>query len=420
MEQITSNMARVEGDERRSPSVYERIILSLLSDMTHGHVRLSLPTGDILNLGDHESSIKVTLRVKDAAFFRKCVLYGDIGFAESYVDGDWETENLPQLLKVMLMNLQVLPLSGAKKRLPGVNILKIVNRLSHLLRANSETGSKKNISEHYDLSNDFYGLWLDPSMTYSSARFSREGMSLEEAQKEKYDSLCRKLRLREGEHLLEIGTGWGGMAIHAAREYGVRVTTITISEQQYAFAVERVRREGLEGKVDVRFQDYRMLEGEYDKIVSIEMLEAVGHEYLESFFGVCQRVLRPQGLLALQVITSPDARYDELRKNVDFIQKHIFPGSLVPSIAAMNRAVNRTGDMHLHELEDFGQDYARTLDLWRRAFNAAIPNVKDLGFDGSFIRKWNYYLSYCEAGFGMRNISVVQMVYTRPNNTSLS
>lgn len=407
-------------DVSRRSSLYQRLVLKLLTGMKHGHVRLTLPSGEAIDLGDPSSEPKVSLRVLKDDFFRKSMLYGDVGFAESYMDGDWETENLPLLLKVMLQNLQDLPLSGSRRRFVGVNLLKAINRAAHLLRRNSITGSRKNISEHYDLSNDFYGVWLDPSMTYSSAFFARENMTLEEAQTEKYDRLCRKLQLKEGEHLLEIGSGWGGMAVHAAKHYGVRVTTITISREQHAYAVERVRAAGLGDRVEVRYQDYRTLDGRFDKAVSIEMLEAVGHEYLRDFFEVCQRVLRPHGLLALQVITSPDSRYNEYRKSIDFIQKHIFPGALLPSVGAMIQAVNRTGEMHLHHFEEFGRDYARTLATWRKGFNASLRRIRELGFDDTFIRKWNYYLSYCEAGFAMRNISVVQMLFTRPNNLSLS
>ncbi len=420
MEQITSRTAVMHQDVSRRSSLYQRLVLKLLTGMKHGHVRLTLPSGEAIDLGDPSSEPKVSLRVLKDDFFRKSMLYGDVGFAESYMDGDWETENLPLLLKVMLQNLQDLPLSGSRRRFVGVNLLKAINRAAHLLRRNSITGSRKNISEHYDLSNDFYGVWLDPSMTYSSAFFARENMTLEEAQTEKYDRLCRKLQLKEGEHLLEIGSGWGGMAVHAAKHYGVRVTTITISREQHAYAVERVRAAGLGDRVEVRYQDYRTLDGRFDKAVSIEMLEAVGHEYLRDFFEVCQRVLRPHGLLALQVITSPDSRYNEYRKSIDFIQKHIFPGALLPSVGAMIQAVNRTGEMHLHHFEEFGRDYARTLATWRKGFNASLRRIRELGFDDTFIRKWNYYLSYCEAGFAMRNISVVQMLFTRPNNLSLS
>jgi cyclopropane-fatty-acyl-phospholipid synthase len=345
--------------------------------------------------------------------------YADIGFAEAYIDGDWETDHLTNLLKLMLLNLEDLPLSGSKRRLLSINLLKFVNRFAHRLRPNSVRGSRSNISEHYDLSNEFFSLWLDPTMMYSSARFARPDMTLEEAQVEKVDRLCRKLRLQAGDRVLEIGSGWGGFAVHAAKRYGARVTTVTISKEQYAIAVERVAREGVANLVEVRLQDYRTITGTYDKLVSIEMLEAVGHEYLETYFAKCQEVLTKNGLMAFQVITSPDSRYDEFRKGVDFIQKHVFPGTLLPSIAAMMSAVRKTGGMHLFDLEDFGLDYARTLATWRSQFNARLDEVRGLGFNERFIRKWNYYLSYCEAGFAMRNISVVQMVFTGPNNAVL-
>jgi cyclopropane-fatty-acyl-phospholipid synthase len=300
-----------------------------------------------------------------------------------------------------------------------MNILKFVNRISYTLRKNSKTGSKRNISEHYDLSNDFFSLFLDSSMTYSSAHFSHENESLEDAQREKYDRLYRKLKLKPTDHLLEIGSGWGGFAVHAVKNYGCRVTTVTISREQYEYAKERFKREGVEDRIEIRLQDYRDVTGEFDKIVSIEMLEAVGDEYLETYFRKCHEVLKKNGILAVQVITSPDSRYKEFKSGVDFIQKHIFPGSLLPSIAALNRAVNKSGTMHLHDLKEFGLSYARTLAAWKQRFNKNVEQVKMLGFDDRFIRKWNYYLSYCEAGFATRNTNVVQMVYARPNNTEV-
>jgi cyclopropane-fatty-acyl-phospholipid synthase len=315
------------------------------------------------------------------------------------------------------MNLEdIAVLSGSKKRWSALNLLKGFNRLGHLIRANSREGSRKNISAHYDLNNEFFALFLDPSMTYSSAVFAKPDEDLEEAQREKYDRLCRKLKLNSSDHVLEIGSGWGGFVVHAAKNYGCRITTVTISSEQFVYATERVEKEGLSHLVEVRLQDYRTIDGEYDKIVSIEMLEAVGHEFLETYFKKVQSILKKDGIAAFQVITSPDSRYEQFRTGVDFIQKHIFPGSLLPSIAAMNDAVHATGDMHLHHLEEFGLSYARTLAQWKESFNAKLDQVRTLGFDEAFIRKWNYYLSYCEAGFAMRNISVVQMVYARPNN----
>jgi cyclopropane-fatty-acyl-phospholipid synthase len=419
MEQVTTPGIGERIMIPRVRSLSERVFLKTLGGMRHGHVQLTLPSGEVLAIGDPSSTVRASLHVVREDLYRKVMLYADIGFAEAYIDGDWETDNLSNLLKLMLLNLEDLPLSGSKRRFTSLNLLKVVNRLIHRFRSNSRRGSQANISEHYDLSNSFFALWLDPTMMYSSARFARPDMTLEEAQVEKVDRLCRKLRLQPGDRVLEIGSGWGGFAVHAAKRYAARVTTVTISKEQYAAAVERVAREGVADLVEVKLQDYRSITGTYDKLVSIEMLEAVGHEYLEAYFRKCQEVLTKDGLMAFQVITSPDSRYDEFRKGVDFIQKHIFPGSLLPSIAAMITAVRKTGPMHLFDLEDFGLDYARTLAAWKAQFNARLDEVRSLGFGERFIRKWNYYLSYCEAGFSMRNISVVQMVFTGPNNARL-
>jgi cyclopropane-fatty-acyl-phospholipid synthase len=256
-------------------------------------------------------------------------------------------------------------------------------------------------------------------MTYSAAKFASAEQSLEAAQTAKYDTLCRKLRLRAGDHLLEIGSGWGGMASHAARHYGCRVTTVTISQRQYEYARERFAREGIADRVEVRLQDYRDITGSFDKVVSIEMMEALGDEYLETFFAKIHAVTKPGALVALQYITVPDSRHAELRKGIDFIQKHIFPGSLLLSVGRVNRAINRTGTLSMFELEDLGLDYGRTLRCWWETFNARLDEVREQGFDERFIRKWNYYLQYCEAAFAMRNISVVHALYSRPNNPAL-
>jgi cyclopropane-fatty-acyl-phospholipid synthase len=300
-----------------------------------------------------------------------------------------------------------------------LNLLKFYNRALHLLRPNSVGTARRNISEHYDLGNDFYRLWLDPTMTYSSAYFTAPAQTLEAAQIAKYDALCRKLRLIPGDHVLEIGSGWGGFACHAVRHYGCRVTTVTISVEQFNYARERFLREGLADRVDIRLEDYRRLTGKFDKIVSVEMMEALGDRYLETYCAKLHALLKPDGLIGLQYITVPDSRHAELKSDVDWIQKHIFPGSLLLSIGRVNHALNRTGDLFLHHLEDLGLSYARTLRAWFDAFNARLADVRALGFDERFIRKWNYYLQYCEAAFAMRNISVVQAIYTRPNNPRL-
>jgi cyclopropane-fatty-acyl-phospholipid synthase len=417
MEQVKEHSLSGVLASGKMMSIYEKIALKLLASLTKGSLTVTLPDGTIIRMGEKDSSYKATLRINNPAMFRKSILYGDVGFGESYVDGDWDTDNITNFISWWILNYENNPsLSGSNRKFSPMGLLQAIDRAGHIFRANTVSGAKKNIAEHYDLSNDFYGLFLDGTMTYSSGYFDNRPVSLEEAQFQKYDRLCRKIHLTSSDHILEIGSGWGGFALHAVKNYGCRITTITISKEQYEFARARFEHEGVADKIDIRLQDYRLLDGEYDKIVSIEMLEAVGHEFLETYFEKCHQLLKRDGLLGLQVITSPDSRYDQFRKGVDWIQKHIFPGSLIPSIGALNTAVNKTGDMHLLDVKDFGKDYARTLSLWRDAFNKKIGQVKELGFDDSFIRKWNYYLSYCEAGFTMRNISVVQMIYTRPNN----
>ncbi|MBS1638207.1 MAG: class I SAM-dependent methyltransferase [Bacteroidetes bacterium] len=378
---------------------------------------MTMPSGEQIVLGNNQGHIRADIRIKDQAFFKHCVLYGDIGFGEAYVEGYWDTDSITDVICWVLLNIENAPgVSGSAAQSVALNLLKVFNKIYHLRRSNSLTGSRKNISEHYDLNNDFFALFLDPGMTYSSAYYREPDMTLEQAQFEKYDRLCKQLHLQPTDHVLEIGSGWGANAIHMARHYGCRVTTVTISEEQYKLALERVRAAGLEAQIQVLLKDYRHIEGTYDKIVSVEMIEAVGAEYYNDYFRKCHELLNKQGILAIQAITCPDSRFESLRTGVDWIQKHIFPGSLLPSVAAMNKAINNTGDMTLVDLKDIGLHYARTLAEWRVQFNRNLEQVKQLGFDNRFIRKWNYYLSYCEAAFAMRNIHVMQLVYTRPNN----
>ncbi len=408
----------VESPVRRG--LYERLVVDALSGMTAGRLRLELPSGENLMIGSPSSRVPALIRVRDAAFFRKCVLFGDVGFGESYVDGDWDTDSIERVIAWAVLNVEQSPaMSGSKVRHFALNLLKWHNRALHLLRPNSMATSRRNIAEHYDLGNSFYRLWLDATMTYSSACYTSPGQSLESAQIAKYDSLCRKLKLDAGDHVLEIGSGWGGFASHAVHTYGCRVTTITISEEQLTYARDRFANEGIADRAEVRLADYRTLTGQYDKIVSIEMMEAVGDRYLETYFAKIHELLKPGGLVALQFITVPDSRHAELKRGVDWIQKHIFPGSLLLSVGRVNEALSRTGDLFLHDLEDFGASYARTLHVWWERFNSRLADVRALGFDDRFVRKWNYYLEYCEAGFASRNISVVQAVYTRPNNRLL-
>ncbi len=402
---------------KRKYSFNEALVLRIFSKMNKGRLSLTMPDGEELIFGDGGSGINASMTIHNASFFKRCVLYGDIGFSESYVAGEWDTNSIHNVVSWFILNMDTNPaITGTKIKASLTNVFKSINKLYHKARKNDLKGSKENISEHYDLGNDFYKLFLDKTMTYSSGIFLKADTTLEESQVEKYDRLCRILKLKSTDHLLEIGSGWGGFSAHAAKNYGCKITTFTISKEQFKFAKEHFEKEGLSDKIEIVFDDYRNIKGKYDKIVSIEMLEAVGHEFMPGYFKKCHEVLKENGLLALQVITSPDARYHEIRKSVDFIQKHIFPGSLLPSVARINECVNKTSNMNLFDIKDIGIDYAITLKLWHEAFNKKKAEVKELGMNETFIRKWNYYLQYCEAAFRMRNISVMQLVYTKPNN----
>jgi len=408
------------GSARRRQSFYQSIVVNALEQMTLGCLRLELPDGTHQVIGRPDAEISAGVRIVRDSFFKRCVLFGDVGFGEAYVDGDWETDDITKVISWFILNVENSPaMSGSRGKRFLLNVLGRYNRILHLLRPNSLQTSRRNISEHYDLGNDFYKLFLDPTMTYSSALFNSPEQTLEAAQIAKYAALCRKLKLKRTDHLLEIGSGWGGFSCHAAKNYGCRITTVTISEEQFKYAQARFKTEGVADRVEIKLMDYRQITGQFDKIASIEMLEAVGHAYHEIYFAKCNELLKPDGLLGLQVITCPDARYESLRKNVDWIQKHIFPGSLLLSVGRVNQALNRTGNLFLHDFLDLGNSYAKTLRLWRDRFNEQLLAVRLLGFDEKFIRKWNYYFSYCEAAFAMRNISVVQAVYTRPNNPTL-
>lgn len=414
-------------------SLFERLVLDTFAPMQRGRLVMELPDGTQRIFGAHEDARSDSLplgldpaariRVNDAGFFRKCVLAGDIGFAEAYMDGDWDSPDVTAVIAWFLLNVDHAPtLSGsARKRARGwmLGVFRAADRIGHVLRPNSPGQARRNIREHYDLSNRFFELFLDPSMMYSSARWTNPAHSLGEAQAAKNDSLCRLLRLGPADDVLEIGSGWGGWAIHAARNFGCRVTTITLSKQQFELARTRVQQAGLAGRVDVQLRDFREVRGTFSKLVSIEMMEALGHRYLPDFCSMIARVLRHDGLAALQFITCPDSRYAEFRGGVDFIQKHIFPGSLLLSLNRVNDLLTRAGGFVLNHVQDLGHDYAFTLRCWRQNLEAREPEVRALGFDDRFLRKWKYYLQYCEAAFAMRNISVVQTLYTRPNNLSL-
>ena len=396
-------------------SLARRLVLPELAKLTKGRLVLRLPEGAELVLGDPRATGGARMEIRDENAFRRIMLAADIGLTEGYMEGEWDSPDLNALIGFFIENIDQTPgMSGSARKAIGVGLFRIADRIGHLLRPNDKKMVRRNISEHYDVSNDFFRLFLDPSMMYSSARW--EGTdSLEQAQANKNDSLCRFLQLKPTDHVIEIGTGWGGWALHAVKKYGCRVTSLTISQAQHDLAVERVKAAGLSDRITVKLEDFRDHQGTYDKCVSIEMMEALGHKYLPAFCASIGRLLKPDGIAAFQYITCPDSRYAQFRDGVDFIQKHIFPGSLLLSINRVGELMTKESGFQLDRLEEFGPDYARTLDAWCQAFEANLDKVRGMGFDERFIRKWRLYFRYCQAAFAHRNIGVVQAVYVRPN-----
>ena len=348
------------------------------------------------------------LQVRDARTFRRVLLGGTLAFAEAYMDGACDSPDPAALVELVIKNE-----AGLLKTLDRHRWMRFVARSMHMLRPNSKRGARRNIAQHYDLGNDFYARWLDPTMTYSAAVFDTPRTSLAEAQRAKYRRMAELVRLGPDDKVLEIGCGWGGFSIWMAREIGCRVTAITLSRAQHAFAARRLQEEGLAERVDLRVQDYRDVGGRFDKIVSIEMLEAVGERYWPRYFDVLRDRLVPGGRAALQVITIDDSLFERYRRGVDFIQRYIFPGGMLPSAATLRDQVRRAG-FSWHESHAFGADYARTLEHWRASFEKAWPDIAELGFDERFRRMWRYYLDYCEAGFRTGRIDVLQAAIAKP------
>ncbi len=402
------------------------IIISLLRQLRRDRLRIITPDGESLVFGQAQPSESIfketpTIEIFNDEFFERCLLYADLGLAESYLDGLCQISSIRDVISWFLINTDNSPvMTESKKSGIAFNLLGAFNRLAHVARNNSVKNSRINIYEHYDLGNNFFNKILDPSMTYSSALFESGNQDLETAQYAKFDRICKKLRLNSKDHVLEIGCGWGAFAVHAASKYGCRITGITISEAQLEYAQRRVRAAGLEDRIDLKLLDYRDLKGSFDKVVSIEMIEAVGDEYMDKYISTIDSVLKPHGLVLLQMITCPDSRYETLKRNVDFIQKHIFPGSLLPSLRRVSGAMQKCGDLFPIDVFDMTDSYVATLKLWDRNFNREWQHIKAMGFDDKFKRKWNYYFEYCQAAFHMRNISVVQSLYSRPNNYELS
>jgi cyclopropane-fatty-acyl-phospholipid synthase len=359
---------------------------------------------------DAEDTLQARVTVHDPDFYRQVAMNGSVGAGEAYMDGIWECDDLVSLVRILVRNRDRLDaMESGPARLGGW-----VMRALHALNRNTRAGSRRNIAAHYDLGNDFYRLFLDQNLMYSSAIYAHADDTLEAASTRKLDRICAKLQLRPEHHVIEIGTGWGGFAIHAARHHGCRVTTTTISSEQFALASARVAEAGLADRVTVLLQDYRDLEGRYDRLVSIEMIEAIGHQYLDTYFGKVGSLLRDDGIGLIQAITIEDRRYARALRSVDFIKRHVFPGSFIPSISAMHRSLVRSSDLLLTHLEDIGPSYALTLKAWRGRFLSRLDQVHALGYDSRFARMWEFYLAYCEGGFREGSIGDVQLLLAKP------
>ncbi|MFP4234152.1 MAG: class I SAM-dependent methyltransferase [Nitriliruptoraceae bacterium] len=408
---VAPDIVRIpSASERRA----QRTVTSMLEQFVVGAVEVVLPDGRRGTFGDVDSPLRSRIHVHDWRFFTRLLHGATVGVGESYMRGEWSSSDLVSLVRIVIANRRAL------KRITPAALANIASdKLVHGMRANRLGRSRRNIAAHYDLSNELYALFLDETMTYSAAYFSAPTDTLEDAQVAKYRRLAEKARIDAGCHVLEIGCGWGGFAIFAASTYGCRVTGITLSEQQAELARQRVHEAGLDDLVSIELIDYREVTGRYDRIVSIEMLEAVGHRYLDTYFATIDRLLAPDGLAAVQVITIPEQRYDNYKRRPDFIQRYIFPGGHLPSLEAMSGSMGRSGDLYVEEVSNIGVHYAETLRRWRERFLANLDEVHALGFDDRFVRMWEFYLAYCEGAFLARYISDLQVVLTRPMNGTL-
>lgn len=391
-------------------------LLAQMDQLRGGGILLRDALGEA-RLGEHSGALQVRIEILDPGFYRALAANGSVGAGEAWMDGLWRCDDLVALVRLLVHNRDLLDaMETGLARLGGWAM-----KAWHALRRNTRDGSRRNIAAHYDLGNDFFSLFLSQDMMYSSAIWADgeaadDAVALEAASFRKLDRICRKLDLQPGDRVIEIGTGWGGFAVHAAQHYGCHVTTTTISREQHARAAERIAAAGLQDRVTLLLQDYRDLDGQYDKLVSIEMIEAIGAEYLQTYFGKLGRLLAPEGLALIQAITIEDHRYAQALKSVDFIKRYIFPGSFIPSIAAMLQAKAAATDLALIHLEDFGLSYARTLEAWRVRFMDALPAVRAQGYDERFIRMWQFYLAYCEGGFRERSIGVAHLLLAKPGH----
>ncbi|WP_417877095.1 class I SAM-dependent methyltransferase [Vibrio sp.] len=381
------------------------LIESFNSETTQRSERFSAPDGSY-----NGQPVVATIEVKHPGLYSRILRGGSIAAGEAYMDGWWDSPDLTALMKLMAINMRALDQIEQQ----GSWITKLFYKVSHWANRNSQENSRKNIHAHYDLGNALYESFLDSNMLYSSALYHQDNESLEQAQINKMDRLCQQIDLKASDHVIEIGTGWGAMAIYMAEQYGCRVSTTTISEEQHAYAKQQIEEKGLSDKITLLKEDYRNLDGTYDKLVSIEMIEAVGKAFLPSYIKKCESLLKPGGFMAIQAITIADQRYDYYSNNVDFIQKYIFPGGFLPSVTSLTQAATKYSDLVVRDLFDIGLDYAKTLNEWHRRFNQAEKQVRELDYDDRFIRMWRYYMSYCEGGFLARTISTVHMTFQRP------
>lgn len=386
-----------------------RLVLQQLQRWHTGALTIELPDGQRLALGPADAARLVTVSIRDWRFFRRALLGGDIGIGEAYMDGEWACSDLVALCRMFIEDQSVLD-----ARTPWTLAARLRHAWRRLRQANTIGGSRRNIHHHYDLGNELFALFLDPSMTYSAAVFPHPQATLAEAQVAKLHGICRALGLRPGAHVLEIGSGWGSFAIHAARTCGVRVTTVTLSAEQQRLARERAAAAGVADRVDVQLCDYRHLRGRFDHIVSIEMFEAVGLAFYDAYFSACERLLAPGGGMFLQAIAIPDQRFDAYRRDYDWLRKYIFPGSELASLHAITGALKRVTRLRVASLTDIGADYARTLRCWREQFLARRDAVRRLGYDDRFIRMWEFYLASCEAAFASGYLTDLQLVLRRP------
>jgi len=388
-----------------------RLFLARLAELREGELTV-VEGGEQLTFGRRtpECNLRATIEVRHPQTYADAAFGGTVGGGEAYIRGLWRADDLTSLIRLMIVNRDVMQsMEGG----PAI-VAAPLRRVLHWLNRNSRDGSRRNIAAHYDLGNDLFALMLDETMTYSCGVFEREDATLHEAQFAKFERICRKLRLSPNDRLVEIGTGWGGLAIHAASRYGCHVTTTTISREQHDWAKEKIAAAGLSDRVTLLLDDYRDLHGRYDKLVSIEMIEAVGARFLDTYTAQCSRLLEPHGAMLLQAITIQDQLYEEALESVDFIQRFIFPGSFIPSVTAITDSLRRATDLKVFHLEDIGPHYATTLRRWRENFFAKLPEARLLGYPDAFVRMWDYYLCYCEGGFLERQLGDVQMLLTKP------